>query len=125
MTSRDPARRAAEITAVSGLIAPCRVAYCCRVEDRRAVETAVKAALGGKRVRGRRELFRCDVDTARRAIEAAACRSRPVPLPRRARHARWRSRRWRNKRLFAVLALSAMLLAVILACWGRAMDRIG
>jgi hypothetical protein len=111
MTSRDPAKRAAEITSVSGLIAPCRVAYCCQVADRRAVENAVKAALGGKRVRGRRELFRCDVAAARAAIEAASCHTRAVPVPRRVGRPRWHARRGRRRgipiRLAVMLAIGS------------------
>src|SRR5208283_1994679 len=78
MTGRDPTRRAAEICSSSGLIAPARVEFCLWVEDRRAVEQAVKGALGRHRVRGRRELFRTDVATAKAAIESASCRKAPV-----------------------------------------------
>ena len=117
MTARDPTRRAAEITAVSGLVAPCKVAFCCHVADRRAVENAVKAALGGRRVRGRRELFRCDVAAARAAIESAACQTRAVPAPRRpAWRPRWAPRRaaWRVRRRRIPLRL-ALVLAIGLA----------
>jgi hypothetical protein len=113
MTARDPTRRAAEITAVSGLVAPCKVAFCCHVADRRAVENAVKAALGGRRVRGRRELFRCDVAAARAAIESAACHTRAVPVPRRAP---WRPRRApRQVRRRRILIRLALVLAAALA----------
>ena len=122
MTSRDPTRRAAEITAVSGLIAPCRVAYCCHVADRRAVENAVKAALAGRRVRGRRELFRCDLAAARAAIESAACHTRAVPVPRRAPwRPRWALRRAprqvRRRRI--TLRLALVLAAALALVWLR------
>jgi len=114
MTARDPTKRAAEITAVSGLVAPCKVAFCCHVADRRAVENAVKAALGGRRVRGRRELFRCDVAAARAAIESAACHTRAVPVPRRAPwRRRWTSRRApRQVRRRRILIRLAVMLAI-------------
>jgi hypothetical protein len=85
MTSRDPTKRAAEITSVSGLIAPCKVAWCIWVEDRAEVERTVKRVLRRHRVK-QRELFRTDVETAKAAILAASCRKAPahIPLPRRA-----------------------------------------
>lgn len=92
MTARDPAKRAAEITAKSGLIAPAKVAWCCRVQDRRAVETAVFAALRHKRVRGRRELFRTDVATAVAAIQSSGNVVEPVIIS--ARYRRRQPRRF-------------------------------
>jgi hypothetical protein len=119
MTSRDPTRRAAEICSSSGLIAPARVEFCLWVEDRRAVEQAVKDTLGRHRVRGRRELFRTDVAIARAAIENASCRKSPVRLGLRpfrrgrtsARAFRFRARR--RKRLLVALAMLPVLLWLI------------
>jgi hypothetical protein len=78
-TGRDPRTRLAEITASSGLCAPGEVAFCMWVDDMQAVEKAIQRNPGRFRIR-RRELFRVDVDTDRRAIEAAACGKVPVPL---------------------------------------------
>lgn len=79
MTRRNPAKRAAEICALSGLAAPARIEFAVWIADRRAVELAVHRELGQHRIR-RRELFRVDVATARAAIESAACRKAPVPI---------------------------------------------
>jgi T5orf172 domain len=78
-TGRDPRRRAAEITSVSGLLAPCTIACCAPVSDMEAAEVAVHRMLDGHRVRKRRELFRVDATTARQVVEAVA---RSVPLSR-------------------------------------------
>ena len=59
-TGRDPRTRAAEITSVSGLLAPCTIAWCSPVSDMAAVEQAVHRMLGAHRVRKRREMFRVD-----------------------------------------------------------------
>lgn len=77
-TSRDPRKRAAEITSVSGLLAPATIAACEPVSDITAAEQAVHRMLADKRVRKRRELFRVDVETARQVIEVVA-RSQPRP----------------------------------------------
>ncbi len=77
-TGRDPRTRAVEITAVSGLLAPCTIAWCSPVADMAAAELAVHRMLGSHRVRRRRELFRIDVATARQVIEAIAA-SPPSP----------------------------------------------
>ncbi len=79
-TGRDPRTRAAEITAVSGLLAPATVAWCSPVSDMAAAEQAVHRMLGRHRVRKRRELFRVDVATARGVVEAVAG-SLPVSDP--------------------------------------------
>ena len=71
-TGRDPRKRAGEITAVSGLLAPCTIACCVPVSDMAAAEVAVHRMLGGHRIRKRRELFRVDAATARRVVEAVA-----------------------------------------------------
>lgn len=121
MTARDPSRRAAEICSSSGLIAPAQVAFCLWVEDRRAVELAVKDALGGNRVRGRRELFRTDVATARAAIESASCRKSPVVIrhrPFRSRSSARPSRRgriiwWRWRRPLAAIVSIPLLIWLI------------
>ncbi len=79
-TGRDPRTRAAEITSVSGLLAPATVAWCSPVSDMAAAEQAVHRMLGSHRVRKRRELFRVDVATARGVVEAVAG-SLPLPSP--------------------------------------------
>ena len=71
-TGRDPRRRAAEITSVSGLLAPCTIACCAPVSDMAAAEVAVHRMLSGHRMRQRRELFRVDAATARQVVEAVA-----------------------------------------------------
>ena len=71
-TGRDPRTRAAEITSVSGLLAPCSIAWCSPVSDMAAAERAVHRMLGTSRVRKRRELFRVDAATARQVVEAVA-----------------------------------------------------
>ncbi len=77
-TGRDPHTRAAEITSVSGLLAPCTIAWCSPVSDMAAAEKAVHRMLGTRRVRKRRELFRVDTVTAQQVVEAVA-RSLPAP----------------------------------------------
>jgi hypothetical protein len=76
-TGRDPRTRAAEITSVSGLLAPCTIAWCSPVSDMAAAEKAVHRMLGTRRVRKRRELFRVDTVTAQQVVEAVA-RSLPA-----------------------------------------------
>ena len=83
-TGRDPRTRAAEITSVSGLLAPCTIAWCSPVSDMAAAEQAVHRMLGSHRVRKRRELFRVDAATARGVVEAVAGSlplSGPLPAP--------------------------------------------
>ncbi len=77
-TGRDPRTRAAEITSVSGLLAPCTVAWCSPVSDMAAAEKAVHRMLDTRRVRKRRELFRVDAAAAQQVVEAVA-RSLPAP----------------------------------------------
>jgi hypothetical protein len=117
MTGRDPATRGAEITSSSGLLAPAKVAYCAWVADRTAVERTVKQMLGSQRVRGRRELFRTDVSTARQAIEAAACRKAPSPLVTRrrprARYGRLAFRRHYRRRRWSTYAIAMAGLALL------------
>ena len=71
-TGRNPRTRAAEITSVSGLLAPCKIAYSSPVSDMTGAEQAVHRMLAPHRVRKRRELFRVDVATARQVIRAVA-----------------------------------------------------
>ena len=83
-TGRDPRTRAAEITSVSGLLAPCTIAWCSPVSNMAAAEQAVHRMLGSHRVRKRRELFRVDAATARGVVEAVAGSlplSTPPPAP--------------------------------------------
>ena len=77
-TGRNPRTRAAEITNVSGLLAPCKIAYCLPVSDMTGVEQAVHRMLAPHRVRKRRELFRVGVATAQQVIRAVAA-SLPPP----------------------------------------------
>lgn len=71
-TGRNPRTRAAEITNVSGLLAPCTIAFCSAVSDMVGAEQAVHRMLTTHRVPRRRELFRVDVATAQRVIRAVA-----------------------------------------------------
>jgi hypothetical protein len=71
-TGRDPRTRAAEITSVSGLLAPCKIAWCSPVSDMAAAEKAVHRMLDAKRVRKGRELFRVDTATAQQTVQAVA-----------------------------------------------------
>ncbi len=77
-TGRDPRTRAAEIASVSGLLAPCTIAWCSPVSDMAAAEKAVHRMLGTRRASKRRELFRVDMATAQQVVEAVA-RSLPSP----------------------------------------------
>lgn len=77
-TGRNPRTRAAEITSVSGLLAPCKIAFCSPVSDMTGAEQAVHRMLAPHRVRKRRELFRVDVATAQQVIRAVAG-SQPPP----------------------------------------------
>ena len=101
-TGRDPGTRAAEITAVSGLLAPCTVAWCAPVADIATAEMAVHRMLARQRVRKRRELFRVDVVTARRVVEAVASApgsSLARPVRRTGSFSRRRpARTWRQRR---------------------------
>jgi len=128
-TGRDPRTRAGEITSVSGLLAPCIIAWCSPVSDIVAAEQAVHRMLGDRRVRKRRELFRVDAATARQVVEAVASSlpssGRLVPAARRsASHAERRPRRggsWRRGRhpvslptrvVAGVVAIGALLVLV-------------
>lgn len=71
-TSRDPRTRSSEIASVSGLLAPCSIAYCAAVPDIATAEKTVHRMLGDRRVKKRREMFRVDVATARQVIDAVA-----------------------------------------------------
>ena len=77
-TGRDPRTRAAEITSVSGLLAPCKIAFCSPMSDMAGAEQAVHRMLAPHRVRKRRELFKVDVATAQQVIRAVAG-SQPPP----------------------------------------------
>lgn len=45
-TGRSPRTRAAEITSVSGLLAPCTIAFCSAVSDMAETEQAVRLVTG-------------------------------------------------------------------------------
>ncbi|MGI4946542.1 MAG: GIY-YIG nuclease family protein [Janthinobacterium lividum] len=77
-TGRNPRTRAAEITSVSGLLAPCKIAFCSPVSDMAGAEQVVHRMLAPYRVRKRRELFKVDVATAQQVIRAVAG-SQPPP----------------------------------------------
>jgi hypothetical protein len=87
------------------------------VADRIEVERTVKQMLGSQRVRGRRELFRTDVATARQAIEAAACRKAPSPLVtrrrRRGRYGRLDFRRRPYRRRWSTYAIAMVGLGLL------------
>ena len=85
-----------------------------------AVEKAIHRDLGRYRIR-RRELFRIDVDTARRAIEAASGTITLAPLSRPTGHPvrrRWNYRRARTVALRCLL-LGCMGIAAVLAFTSR------
>jgi hypothetical protein len=108
-TTQDPRKRAAQITSVSGLLAPCKVEWCCWVSDIDCVEPTVHAALDKHRVRARRELFAVDVDTARDAIlRAQGVRFKPTKIPSRQRRRRTRA----MSDLLALLTVAAAIGAV-------------
>jgi hypothetical protein len=118
-TGRDPRTRLAEITASSGLIRPGRVEFAAFVADMKAVEVQIQCDLGRYRIR-RRELFRVDVETARRAIEAASGAvalpplARPATRSRRRRPLRW-SYRWARTLGLRYLLIGGLGLLAILA----------
>lgn len=72
LTTRTPAARAAELTGSSGVPLPFAVAWARAVSDCAFVETAVHRMLDDRRVSGKREFFRVNVNTARQVIEAAS-----------------------------------------------------
>jgi hypothetical protein len=108
-TTQDPARRAAQITSVSGLLAPCSVAWCAWVSDLDRVETAAHRILDRHRARQRRELFHVDVETAKQAILSAdSVRFSAVSVRRRLR----RSRTYpQMERYLAILLAAAAVVA--------------
>ena len=71
-TERNPRIRAADVTKVSGLLAPCRIAYCMPVSDMASAEQAMHQMLAPHRVRKRRELFRVDVAVAQQVVRAVS-----------------------------------------------------
>jgi len=75
MTRQDPKRRAAQITSVSGLIAPCSVHCWAYVADRRVAEREVHTRLRQYRVRRRRELFRITPEFAAVVVRDVAARN--------------------------------------------------
>ncbi len=129
-TGRNPRTRAAEITNVSGLLAPCKIAYCSPVSDMAGAEQAVHRMLTSHRVRKRRELFQIDVATAQQVIRAVAG-SQPPPnhtllgflsrplaskQPENGRHCSWprRANSWRygRRRVPNLVRLVAGLVAI-------------
>jgi T5orf172 domain-containing protein len=118
-TTKDPTKRALQISSASGLLVKPKVEWCCWVADRHAVEKAVHQRLGRYRLRSRRELFAVSVANARAVIEASTTvRSVAVRhAPRRA----WpsRRRRWGQSRqaLAAVLILAALFLSLRFFHW--------
>ncbi|MGI4946055.1 MAG: GIY-YIG nuclease family protein [Janthinobacterium lividum] len=77
-TGRNPRTRAAEITSVSGLLVPCKIAFSSPVSDMAGAEQVVHRMLAPHRVRKRRELFQVDVATAQQVIRAVVG-SQPPP----------------------------------------------
>ena len=140
MTGRNPATRAAELTAATGVPAPFVIAWSRAVSDCAAVEASVHRLLDNRRVSGNREFFRCDVATARQVIEAAAGALLrpwwvsawrglwvPSPPPRRAYGTKSYGPGWQRRRgssdgllvlgLVVVLALPVVLLKPALPSW--------
>lgn len=129
-TGRNPRTRAAEITSVSGLLAPCKIAFCSPVSDMAGAEQAVHRMLAPHRVRKRRELFKVDAATAQQVIRAVAGSqlppshtlvgflSRPLASkqPESRRHRSWprRANSWRygRRRVPASVRLVAGLAAI-------------
>lgn len=121
-TSRDPARRLAEITGRSALIQPGRVEFCLYVADRRRVENRIKQdTLRHKRLSRRRELYRVTPDEARAAIERAVAgiASTPWRVDRparaRARRGAWQAPRrpWRRCSVFRWYRREARAVALV------------
>jgi hypothetical protein len=71
-TDRHPDRRAAELTAATGVPAPFVVAWAHPVIDHEALEGIVHGELAACRARHNREFFRCSVPAARSIIEREA-----------------------------------------------------
>lgn len=71
-TARRPERRAAELTAATGVPAPFVVAWAHPVADHEALESIVHSQLARSRARHNREFFRCSVQAARSIIEREA-----------------------------------------------------
>ncbi len=135
-TGRNPRTRATEITSVSGLLAPCKIAFCSPVSDMAEAEQAVHRMLAPHRVRKRRELFKVDAATAQQVIRAVAGSQPPPghtflgfvshslaakqavkgrrPWPRRANSWRYGRRRVPNSvRLLAALVAIGALIALL------------
>ena len=121
LTTRNPRDRAAELTAATGVPAPFVIAWCRAATDCAYVEAAVHRMLDDRRVSGKREFFRCDVQTARQVIEAAAGmklgrRYLPPPPMARRRPGKGRGRhRGGGDSLPALMALSGVVLVAVLA----------
>ena len=118
LTTRTPKERAAELSGSSGVPMPYAVAWARAVADCAAIEKVVHRMLDDRRVNGKREAFRCDVNTARQVIEAAAGMQlgrQWKPLPNRHRRAgRGRGRRRGGDSLPALMALSGVVLVALL-----------
>jgi hypothetical protein len=71
-TARRPERRAAELTAATGVPAPFVVAWAHPVADHEALEGIVHDRLARCRARHNREFFRCSVEAARHIVEREA-----------------------------------------------------
>ena len=71
-TDRKPHERAAELSRHTGVPLPFAVAWARECINARMCEYQVHKALSRHRVSNKREFFRCDVETAKRAINTVA-----------------------------------------------------
>jgi hypothetical protein len=117
-TTRNPEGRATEIASVSGLLAPCTVAWCAWVSDVHKIEPAVHAMLDRYRVRRQREMFRVDVGAATAAITRAegVTFAPTTVVPRSRRRRAYRARRRRGVEIVLTMLLLA---AAFIAAWWR------
>src|SRR2546428_393927 len=81
-TERDPAKRADELSAVTGVPARFAVAYSVEVSDARSVESRVHEALASFRLSPDREFFSCPPSQAITIIEGLCGRAQPEPTTR-------------------------------------------
>lgn len=77
-TSRDPVRRAGELTAASGVPTPFRLEGYVRSPDAARTEAAVHRLIGDNRVNSRREFFRIEPSRALSVIRRVASDERLV-----------------------------------------------
>ena len=119
LTTRTPTQRAGELTSSSGVPLPFVVAWARAVSDCASVEASVHRMLDDRRVSGKREFFRVDVNTARQVIEAAAGAKlgRRFHPPSFSRSGRGRGRRKRGGDLtgFGLVVSAGAVIALLIA----------